>query len=57
MTSGKIDSSSSKAEGDGAMNHHKTSRIAVLAAAVLVVTGCSGEQGLKALDRPATASR
>ena len=36
------------------MRQHKTSMLAVLAAAVLVFTGCSAEQGLKALDRPAT---
>lgn len=36
------------------MRRHKLSMIAVLAAAVVSMTGCSGEQGLKALDRPAT---
>ena len=35
------------------MRYRKLSAVAVLAAAV-VVGGCSGQQGLKALDRPAT---
>jgi hypothetical protein len=36
------------------MRHQNLSMILALAGAVVVLTGCSGDQGLKALDRPAT---